>query len=64
MMSDDEQISQLMTTEYELRKALRPFAELAKAVELQRRHDDQYAVVVVSIEDLRQAAKLVFGSTQ
>ena len=53
----------LLATEYELREALRPFAELAMAAELQRKGGDQYAVVVVPLAALKRAAELV-GTTQ
>jgi len=59
----DERVEQLLATEYELREALRPFAELAMAAEVQRKGGDQYAVVVVPIAALKRAAELV-GTTQ
>jgi len=65
-MISDKRVEQLLATEYELyelREALRPFAELAMAAEIQRKGGDQYAVVVVPIAALKRAAELV-GTTQ
>ena len=59
----DERVTELLLHEYELREALRPFAELAWAAELKQKPDDQYAVVVVPISALRRAAELV-GTAQ